>query len=310
MADARTAVGGGYAAVCLALGVAGILMERPQPLPRPDFRTEGWRPSASQLAPAIAQNKRLAAEHPWDEARDGAALQAFYALGEAEVLARSSTDDTHYLRATEAATRSLNDYWFAHGKEGYLALGVHVTDRFVRAVHAVLTLADRERMPVLQWLERNPEPASALYRLAGDFVRHAVEWGLILPNNRVAGGSDLLLRIHFEVRWSRFVTELMDYTQLMHPEELRALWKWRLEGDLALGPTQRRKVASWLKQLEPDYPIYEALTAVFAQRGRYREAIPLAREALLDAPFDSRLRQNLAYLLLAQREIKQLGPPQ
>ena len=308
MADKRTAVGAGYAALCLLIGIAGMALPRPEPPPRPDFRLTGWKPDPTLLAPALEQNRTLAEGHPWDEKRDQATLEAFYALGEAEAAARGNEENPAYRKAAEQAGRALNEYWFRHGKEGYLGLGVHLADRFVRSIHAVLTLADRAKMPVLQYLELHPEPAAALYRIAGDFVRNAVRWGLILPNNRVAGGTDHLLRIHFEVRWCQFVNEIMDYTLLMHPEKLRALWRWRLEGDVQLGLEQRRKVATWLMRFEPDYPVYATLASTLARRGQYRQAIPFAREALLDDVFDRRWRENLEFLLLAAKAVPEVHP--
>ncbi len=307
MNASRTAVGAGYAAVCLAIGVVGMTLPRAASHPEPDWELHGWKPDPAQLAAAKAADQALVDEYPLED-DVGPQMTALFALGRAEVSAKGDIGDPTYLEATKTANAAMIKLWFSRGKEAYLALGVYAGRAFAEAVSDVLQRAREDRMPVLAWLRAyaGTPPAQRLRNFGGNFVENAVSWGLITPDNQLAGGTDDLIRIHFKVRWCRFVTDITDYTFLMHPEELRALWRWRLEGDLTLPMEQRRRVGTWLRRIEPDYPIYETLGAVYARRGRYRKALALYREALLDAPFDRKLRRNVQFLMLAIDEIPEL----
>ncbi len=61
--------------------------------------------------------------------------------------------------------------------------------------------------------------------------------------------------------------------------------------------SHRMKVVKWLKGIEPDYPGFAVLGSLFAQRGQYKSAITMYREALMDDPFSDELRLNLSFLI-------------
>jgi len=305
--SARTSVGAGYAAVCLALGIAGMLLPHPEQSVQPDFTLDGWRPDTGRLAAVRAADDALRAANPLkDNVREQ--MEAFMTLGRVEVATDGDINNPEYATATARARELMTAYWFSQGKEAYLALGLYAGQAFVEVITAVLNQASAERRPILAWLDANPEHklVRRLHAYAGNFIENAVAWGLITPNNRLAGDTDALLRIHFKVRWCTLVTEITDYTFLMHEEELRALWRWRIEGDLTLPMDQRRLVTTWLRELEPDYPVYKSLGAVYARRGRYKKAALLYREALLDDPFNAKLATNLEFLLLAMDQIREV----
>ena len=297
----RSRVGAAFAFVVFGISAASAAWPRPDPVPRPDFTLTGWQPDAARLAPVWAQDAALAKRFPLDDA-GRVVLNAVATLGTAETPAAGSMNDPAYAAATDAALDAATAFWFANGKEAYVALGVHARVAFEASVNAVLERARAEKRPVRPWL-RNHEGDPDVVRLraqAGNFVENAVGWGLINDDNTLAGGPDLL-RIHFKVRWARLVGDLEDYTFILQPEELRALWRWRVEGDRNLALDQRVKVAGWLKeQIEPDYPVARVLATLHALRGQSDRAIAYYREALLVDPFDAVSSQNLDYLLRAR----------
>jgi len=313
---ARARVGAVFAGLVLVVSVASAFTPRPDASLKPDFDLDGWQPDPERLSRVWAADDEAAKAHPIDA--DGRkVLDAVAGLGVTEVAANGNIADPDYASATEKALAAANSYWFDHGKEAYLALGVHYRRVFEAAVLDVLTRARAAKTPVRPWLEaRTPKrgvAAAAIsplspgddagavthYRAAaGNFIENAVGWGLILEDGRLAGDTPELLRVHARLRWVMLVSEITDYTFLLDREELRALWRWRLEGDRNLAMEQRVRVAGWLKQqIEPDYPAFRVLGSLHARRGQSDKAIGYFREALFDDPFDEVSRKNLEYLL-------------
>ncbi|MBT9555572.1 MAG: hypothetical protein IV100_06050 [Myxococcales bacterium] len=313
---ARSRVGAAFAGLILLVSVASAFTPRPGVVVKPDFDLDGWRPDPERLSRVWAADEEAAQTHPIDA--DGRkVLDAIAGLGVAEVGANGNIADPDYAAATEKALAAATSYWFDHGKEAYLALGIHYRRVFESAVLDILARAQNANTPVRPWLDaRTPKRGAAVvapaplspgddagavarYRAAaGNFIENAVGWGLILEDGRLAGDTPDLLRVHARLRWVMLVSEITDYTFLLDREELRALWRWRLEGDRNLAMEQRVRVAGWLKQqIEPDYPVYRVLGSLHARRGQSDKAIGYFREALLDEPFDEVARKNLEYLL-------------
>ncbi|MFT5433591.1 MAG: tetratricopeptide (TPR) repeat protein [Myxococcota bacterium] len=298
MTDARTSVGAGYAVVVLVVAVVGIVLPRERPVPKPDFTLERWRPESKRLDPILERDVTLAAKHSLQDVPEDV-IGAFEALGLAEVATGGRLENAEYEAATEKAVTRLTEHYFTVGEEAYRALGVHMSQAFVHAVLGVLAASNVAGQPVKAWLRDHPEDPVAIRAraLGGTFIENAVGWGLITHDNKLAGDNPSLIRIHFKVRWFRFITTVKDYTFLMDLEELRALWLWRLEGDRNLGMAQRLRVGKWIRGLEPDYPIYATMGSLFARRGQTDKAIAYFREALLDDPFNKTIANNLEFLL-------------
>ena len=261
-----------------------------------DFELTGWVPNQRLLGPVRERDALLARAHPvGPEARD--VISAFLQLGATEVATHSSMNDPRFYAATEDAIHAASRYWFARGKEGYMALGVHMGYRFVRALQAVLAAAEDAGRPVLVWVKGHPDDPRVheLDRIGGSFVPAAVSWGLITRDNAIAGGSPELARIHFKLRWVRLVNEITDYTFLLDPQELLALWRWRAEGDRSLAMERKVQLARRIRELDRSYPVYRVIGTLFGQRQRWDMAATFLREALLDDPFNDTVRRNLAY---------------
>lgn len=307
--ESRTAVGAGYAAVVAALGLVGVFMPRTEPIPRPDFTLEGWRADPALLEPGHAHDDALIATHPLtdDNAETVRALMdALLALGPVEAKTGGRSDDPTYQLATEKVLNAANTYWFANGEDAYRARAAQIADASVEILVATLNQASADHLPVLRWLDAHADHRLAvrLRAYTGNFIENAVSWGLVTRTNALAGDNPELARIHFKLRFFLFVAELKSYKLLLYTEELRALWHWRMEGDLTLPMTQRRQVGEWLQELEPDYPVHRTLGFLLARRGELLPAIVEHRLALLEAPFDRRLQDNLTYLLEAVKRVR------
>ncbi len=298
----RARVGGAFAVLVLALAVASALAPRPPPPSRPDFGLSGWRTDPGRLAPVWTSDDALASQYPLD-AEGRSVLEAMATLGLAEAAAEGRhgqpTDATAAVHATSASVGAATDYWFSRGRDGFMALGVHARKAAEDALVAAMDAARSANMRITPWVAAHPDDPRvvALRRTSGTFVEHAAGWGL-LTDDGFAGGNPDLVRIHLKCRWVLFVTEVMDYTFLLHEEELRALWRWRVEGDRNLAMEKRLEATRRLKQdLEPAYPAFRVLGSLYALRGENRKAIENFREALLDDPFDEIAARNLDYLL-------------
>ncbi len=288
-------------ALCLAfvgagLGGLAITPDGPEAAVA-DFTPPRVCPDSTTLDPLWDADRATWERYPLDEVAQEA-LSAFEALGAAELKAGGRADDGPFLEATERAVEALSVVYARVGEEGYRALGQRVEDRFVRAVMQVLARAHAERVEVRDWLYRNAtDPmATELAAVGGTFLNAAVDWGLI-RDGRVREGCVALLRVHFRLRWARFVNDIKDYTMLLRRPELLALWRWRVEGDVSLPKAQRLEVVRWIRDLDPSYPAVRRLSLVFASLGDHASALEFAREAVLQEPFDATLRANLDALL-------------
>lgn len=291
------AVGAGWAAVALLIGLGSLMLPRPERVPTPNFTLNGWHPRTALLAGPRAADHKLAADYPLTAAH-GPLIQQLHDFGRLETRTAGRMSAPEYAAATQALLDAMAHFWFENGKEAYLAFGVHWAQDCVRALRDAMSGAHQAGVPLVDWLRSNrSDPrVDRLRAYTGNFSENAASWGLITPGNRLAGGTDDLVRLHFKLRWAQLVVGLMDYTFLMDPRELRTLWRWRIEGDRTLGVKQRVEVGQWLRDVEPEYPIYRSLGAVFAQRGDFTTAAGFYREALIRDPFNARLRDNLIYL--------------
>lgn len=306
-APVQADVGALFAAFMFLLGVFGALQPRPSVVEEPDFALTGWVPNMARLNPLLKKERALLASNPESEA-EKSAKNAYLAFGTLE--ASVASNSPKYLEETRTLTKHMLEYYYTHGDPAYRAMGIRLADTFELAATAVLTAARRVNQPVIRWMKAHAEHPDVVKLKAhsGDFMEYAVNWGLITDDNRIAGGEAVLLRLHFKLRWLRLLNSINDYTLLMHPEELKAIWRWRIEGDKALPMKHRVEVVRWLRDIEPNYPGFEVLGALYAQRGNYGDAISMYREALIDSPFDTRLRMNLNYLLHVARQRSGLRP--
>ncbi len=300
----RARVGAGYALVVLAMAVGSAAQPRPEPPVRPDFSLDGWRAEPSRLRAVWARDDQLAARYPLDSAGERV-LAALAGLGVAEAAAegrggRPDAPSPAVTDATQAAVGAATAYWFEHGRDAFMALGVHSMRRAEATFAAAAEAARAARTPLTRWLaaHRDDPVALAVRETSGTFVEHATGWGLLTDDGHFADDAPDLMRIHLRCRWVLLVTEITDYTFLLDREELRALWRWRVEGDRNLPMERRIDAARRLKQdLEPDYPAFRVLGSLYALRGENARSIQNLREALLDAPFDALAARNLEYLL-------------
>jgi len=290
-----------FAALMLLLGIAGALLPRPAVIAPGDFTLHGWVPSMDRLRPVLEKDRALLASNP-ETAAEKTARKVYLAFGTLE--ASVSNNDPTYLNETRSLTKQMLEYYYEHGEAAYRAMGVRLADTFEATAMVVLAAARAADVPVNRWMTENANQTDVVRLRAhgGDFMEYALNWGLVTADNRLAGAGTVLLRLHFKLRWLRLLNSINDYTMLMHPEELRALWRWRIEGDKALPMKHRLEVVRWLRDIEPDYPGFAVLGALYAQRGQFRAAISMYREALIDSPFDPALATNLTYLLHVARQ--------
>jgi hypothetical protein len=288
-----------FVAVFLLVGIAGLFRVTEDVLPTPLFQSGSGLPDVTRLSPIWEKQRSLLKQYPVDgEAKE--AIRAFLVFGRIEKQTAGHPKNPKYKKASQTLINAMNQYWFKRGEAAYRAFGIRMVDQFIRTVVTALAKASQQEKPVLVWISDHPKHAlvQALYAHTGDFLKHAVSWGLINSKNELAGGNTALLRLFFNQRWFRFVTEIKDYTLLMSLEELKALWRWKIEGDRVLSMGDRAQISRNLKNIEPTYSTFEVLGALFAKRGYYREALAMYREALLDEPFDAMLQRNVSFLVM------------
>ena len=268
-------------------------------LPIPQFQMGSGLPDVPRLTPIWEKQRALLKQYPVDDEAKKA-IRAFLVFGRIERQTAGHPKNPQYMKASQTLINAMNQYWFKRGEEAYRALGIRMADQFVRTVVTALAKASQQKKSILAWISDHPQHAlvQSLHAHTGDFLEHAVSWGLINSKNELAGGNTALLRLFFNQRWFRFVTEIKDYTLLMSLEELKALWRWKIEGDRVLSMSDRAQISRNLKNIEPTYPTFEVLGALFAKRGYYREALMMYREALLDDPFDAVLQRNVSFLVM------------
>jgi tetratricopeptide (TPR) repeat protein len=286
-----------FALIFLLIGIGGIVRPRRVAPPVPDFSLSPSFPDLKVLQPIWRDERRLLDDYPTDTLHNKT-VEAFLAFGSIEKETGGRVENPAYFKASERVINAMNHYWFARGEAAYRAMGVRMTDQFVRVVQNILARAVDAGLPVQEWVGLNAQSdqVKQLYSYTGNFLSNALSWGLI-SDNRLVGGNDALLRLHFKLRWFQFVTEIKDYTMTMALEELKAVWRWRIEGDRSLSMGQRVQFSRWLQNIDPEYPAFQRLGALYAQRGRYRHALAMYREALLDDPFNALLGRNLSFLL-------------
>jgi tetratricopeptide (TPR) repeat protein len=290
--------GVGYLIVLLAIAIAGWFPPRQSSAVAPSFVIDPMFPQEQRLASVLSRDQALARAHPLDER----ALQTVTVMenfGLAEALAGGNWEDEAYRLATKEAETALVRYWYERGEDAFRALGEHLANRFESAVLAVLARVRADKADVVQWMKdhaSDPLVAQA-HRACGNFLSNAHRSGVVSRSGRLVADSRALLRLHFKLRYLRFVNDINDYTILLDPEELRALWRWRVAGDQSQTTASRQAFAEQLRGIDPSFPIYEVLGALTAGEGRDKEAIAFYREALLDDPFNKQIVANLTVLV-------------
>lgn len=292
-------LGSAFAILFIGIGAASLSIPRPTPVEPPDFHLTGLVADGSTLARLQQRDAALVRRYPLD-ALAKEVVDHVVAFGLAEARTGDGREPERS-RAEERLKEAMNRYWFGRGEEAYQALVARLADRAARAFESVLSRARDANADPRTWVAQHPKAPETreLHAMSGTFLDSAVSWRLVTRDGKLAGDSTALIRIHAKLRLYLPVMKIKDYTFLMHIDELRALWKWRIEGDPTLPMKQRLKVIGWLRDIEPDYPIYRVLGAIYAQQGRYEQAIAFYREALIEEPFDPLLRRNLAFLLKA-----------
>jgi len=282
-----------------------MVLPRRLPEPHPNFDIPAWQVADAILEDLGRHDRALKESHPLlDDEPTKRVMTSLFALGRLEAQEDLDTASPDYRQATELATNAAKDYWYARGKEGFLALGLYISEAFVDAIEAALRSASQAHQPIRAWLHEHRESPDArrLAQYGGNFVDHALRWGLITRQNQIAPGARRLIQVHFKLRWCRFVNDIMDYTMLLEPEELKLLWRFRIAGDLSLSMKRRQIAWERLKRLSPDYPIHDVLGAIYARRGQYREALTEYRKAAGRHPQDQRIAENIRFLHLARQQ--------
>lgn len=297
---ARSVVGAGWALVVISLAVASFFIPHKSQVPEPVFRLDGG-PQARDIVAAEARWAELKAGNPLeqDDALDRV-MRGLTRVGELEVAGLDETSPD-YKQASELFANALSDYWGAHGKEGFQALTVYLSEAFVDSIKGALAAATEAKRPIRAWMAENPDHryARGVKRFGGNFIDMALRWGLIRRNNTLPRGGEFLLRVEFKLRLSAWVPDRMDYQAIMEPSELVSHWRFRIEGDLSIPMKQRLKAIERLMRFEPEYPKDRVLGAVYGRLGRYRAALYHTRRALAEAPFDDELANDLEFLVLS-----------
>jgi tetratricopeptide (TPR) repeat protein len=290
--------GVGYLIVLLAIAIVSWFPPRQSSPVAPRFEITPMFPQEERLASVLLRDQALARAHPLDE-RSLKTVSLMEKFGLAEALAGGNAEDEAYLLAAKETETALVRYWYERGEDAFRALGEHLANRFESAVLAVLARVRAEKADVVQWMKDHASDPLVVnvHRACGSFLSNAHRSGVVSRSGRLVADSRALLRLHSKLRYMVFLKSIKDYTHLLNPEELRALWRWRVAGDQSQTTASRRLFAEQLHGIDPHFPIYEVLGALMAGEGRAQEAISYYREALLDDPFNPQIVANLTVLV-------------
>jgi tetratricopeptide (TPR) repeat protein len=292
-------IAAGFTVVFLLIGVAGLFRSSEPTIPTPSFDPGPGLPDVAKLSPVWKEQRDTLQQFPLDDEAQRA-IKVFLNFGKIDAMTGGVVKNPVHIEASQEVLDAMNRYWFQRGEDAYRALGMRMADRFIENVLLVLNKAKEAGVPAQTWLGQRPNHAltQSFYAHTGMFLGRALRMGVINEKNQLLGANTALLRLLFNLHWAGFVTSIKDYVWLMHIEELRALWRWRIHGDRSLSMAIRMEVSGWLRKIEPGYPAFEVLGALYAKRGYYRAALAMYREALLDSPFDEGLQNNLHFLVM------------
>ena len=264
----------------------------------PNFDLPTFLPEPERLASVQRADAALAKKHPLDE-QANAVLTEWHDFGRIEAETHGNWEDGPYREATESITVRLSRYWYERGELAYRALGVRAQRQFESAVQAVLARARQDGATESAWIQAHPQDPLVLelQSSAGNFLETARRWGFVTRTGHLLGGDSALIGLHFKLRWFRMVNEIDDYTHLLDPQELRAIWRWRVSGDIRQSLESRIDFAKKVRHIDSSFPVYAVIGNLYAQQERYPEALAHIREAVLDEPFDSQLASNLEHLV-------------
>ena len=238
------------------------------------FDVPDWRLTSTERKTFDALiAKRAAVKVDPAEPATARLLSAYAAFNRSDLKARGSVKSALFQDAYAAFQQRANDHFLRRGRDGYVAAGQWLADRFLEALAA----GDKKH----------------IVRYGGSLYRELRSLGLVTRARKLRAGTEALVRVMLMHRWAQILREHRVVSGLVHPVESELLLRWKLAANPVLSLKRRLEVARALMRLKTRYPLLEALAARSARSREWKAAVHFYREALKRRPDDPGLKARL-----------------